>query len=155
MGLEDPPRRAYTNAEITRAFLAALDEFRNRQPIRPTQEALTSLMGVTPGSMSQWKKGTDVGTSTLVSALIRLEDLTLILGEYSIGLCNHAGPTPGASPQRDPQQLELFLDYQFADAPTQDVQTRPIELDQAEEVVLRISVRRASLPPPNAASECA
>jgi hypothetical protein len=106
-------------------------------------------MGVTPGSMSQWKKkkkGTNVGAATLVSALVRLADLKLTLKDHTIGLCANGSAKPTPPPQTGPEQLELFLDYTLAEE-SSSVARRPIELDQAEDVVLRITVRRATLPP--------
>ena len=142
-------RPAFSDEEITASFLAALDDFQRKQHDGPlTQYALTAKMGVSSGSMSQWKGGkgqkTNVRASTLVSAIFQL-DLKLILADRMIGLCDQETIPHTPAQESIPEQLDLFLDCQLTDNPS-ETQTHPIELDKAEDVVLRITVRRA-LPP--------
>jgi len=137
----------FTDSEITAAFLVALNDFRGRnghgKPL--TQEAVTSMLGLTPGSMSQWKKRTNVRASTLVSAFVGL-GLTLALREFRIGVCNQEAPAQPSSGGGGPEQMSLFIEYGLADEPAQTPYSRQIELDQTRDVVLRLSVRKALAP---------
>jgi hypothetical protein len=146
----------FTDAEITAAFLSALEVARGRNGHgkRLSQDTVTSLLGRTPASMSQWKSGGNIAASTLVAAFVRL-DVKLILDGFVIGLCGQEKSTRPNAQESAPEQLSLFLDYSWADEPAQNAHSRQVELDRAEEIVLRLSVRRALAPAPDAKRECA
>ena len=135
---------AFSDEEITAAFLSALDGFRSQRGTgKPlTQEAVTSLIGTSTSSMSQWKQGTNISAATLVSAFVRL-NLTITLNGHKIGLCESGMPR---QQETSPEQLSLALDYQLAEEFVQTAYSRPIELGKTEEVVMRITVKKALTP---------